>query len=166
MSVIFFISVLPLFDSATIPSVAWFEKRALLDHPALVEGTHASHVVTNYMGQIRAHLSSVVGILDTSQFHLDSVVFPLESTGIMLKSLQEHAQEINPLEDGSSTDISFEEYEYLIGLSSRIGLPSISSEWHQSASLELLSRQFRENFNVLYVDNIFDPKTLHKVSRF
>lgn len=158
--IIHLISAIQVFQANRIPSVSSFEDGSLFEHPALLPRESGSVLFNKYTRALETSLQSIINAKDISPFHLDALVFALENTRRMMTCLRE--EEANPvvLEEVTTT---FDDYEKLLSISSTLGIPTIDSSHFTAEVLEKRHQEFQQNYDIIYVDNIFDEITMRKV---
>ena len=114
-----------------------------------------------YLMIIRGQLESVIGAIENQDsFHLDALVFSLNRTRNFLDWKSNLSNE-----KWSGNGISFHDYERLIKFATTSNSAGINLAWTSQSAMAKLSQQFRTNFDILYVNNIFDEWTLNQIRK-
>ena len=125
------------------------------------EKLHGRTLGNRYARSIQSQRTSLVTAINKAEgFHLDSLVFSLKSTSEALQSVS-----ASPSASGGESDgeLTKGDYERLIRVVNKPQSASINLGLISANSLESDHAAFRNNFDIIYVQNIFDEWTLSAI---
>ena len=144
----------------SIPSDSFYHSSALSEHPALMASQPGSLLFKKYVSSLANSLKSVQNLDISTEFHMDSLVFALANTKRVVDALRQKFPYAN--DQPMDMRISFAEYEKLISVASSLGLPSIHPKNSMANLLDQKNKEFYDNNDIIYVDDIFDDITIAK----
>jgi hypothetical protein len=157
--VLFYLLALSIDARYTVPSKTFVSLNDLKGHPARTVDVGRESLRDAYIQDVKIQIESLIKTVeDEEDFHLDSLVFSLKRTTNILGK-----DGLLSREPWKGNHLSPEDYDRLIRITSEHGFPGINLDVARESILRDLSKKFVENYDILYVDNIFDEWTLNQM---
>jgi len=150
------------FGRRHIPSYEIVSESYIMDHPGYINGRdgNKSSLIDAYAYIVNIQLRSLLESITTGEsFHLDGLVYSLNNSRNILSDNSEFSKEA-----WHGGPLTCFDYSRLISLVTRDNKPGINKGLTSAQSLRQFSSDFRTNFDILYVDNIFDEWTLEQLN--
>ena len=147
-----------------MPSSVHFGQRFVSRLAASTSWTGDGSVLDVYKESISNQLESLTTAISNGEaFHLDALAFGLNASSTMLRDL---GTELGALGSENRTSVKPGDYAALIRATSRISSSgAINSLLAEKDLLQQHAQLFRDNYNIIYVENIFDANTFHRIHR-
>jgi len=147
-----------------IPSSTSFPKELLFSHPALRLESRAS--TSTIAGLYARTLFDQVESLkicskEDKGFSLDGLAHAFNKSAEIFEKIPEL---LGPA-PAAGARLSYDEFEFVFKKVSKPGTPSITAELMTSQKLFETAQEFKSNFNMIYVDRIFDNFTFEAIQR-
>ena len=128
----------------------------------LLQDSAVESIVAHLARSADAQLSSLMKTRDRDElFHLDALYFSIpRSRQSVARLLESRTQEVS---DRRVHNLGYEDYENIIRTISRIDEPGVNESHAAARDIAFHSKLYRDNFNIVYVTDIFDDWTLAKL---
>ena len=161
LTVILFLCSAIAWGRITIPTTKHVSGANVANHPALADYKEKklSSLADVYLTRIKRQLNSLgESVAKGDAFHLDALVYSLNNSRSFLEDIAAF-----PEHDWDGDESTYDLSSELINAISRPGQPGISSNLTSPNTLRALSAEYSRNYDIIYVDNIFDEWTLQQL---
>ena len=144
-----------------VPSSSAFQADRQRSHSFLNLTNGSSTLADVYGRSIQEGVESLLTVIQTNQsFHLDSLVLSMSNAW---DAYIRGSSRLAMVSRNVTLPVSFSEYEAILSNIREQGVAGISEEHSSAASLQRSAHLFREYYNIIYVDKIFDTETFDRL---
>lgn len=142
-----------------------FVTKELIDF-SLSRISHVSHrpstLYEKYLLSIYDRTKSIERVVSSGDdFHNDALFFALLDTGMYMEKIEQLS--LNATESAVPGIITFREYELLLNIFEDPRVPRVHARFANSSLLTQLSQSYVENFEIIYIPEVFDSSTFDRV---